>query len=65
LTGIKRLPNGAKLGVYLAYKYYLNLFAKIKKVPAQKVKEERIRVKDSKKAYLLAKSALKWQLRLI
>lgn len=65
LEGIKQLPNGAKLGVYLAYKYYLNLFAKIKKAPAQKVKEERIRVKDSKKAYLLAKSALKWQLRLI
>lgn len=65
LVGIKQLPSGAKLGVYLAFKYYLNLFAKIKKVPAQKVKEERIRVKDSKKAYLLAKSALKWQLRLI
>lgn len=65
LIGIKQLPSGAKLGVYLAYKYYLNLFAKIKKVPAQKVKEERIRVKDSRKAYLLAKSALKWQLRLI
>lgn len=65
LLGIKELPNGAKLGVYLAYKYYLNLFAKIKKAPAQKVKEERIRVKDSRKAYLLAKSALKWQLRLI
>ena len=65
LVGIKMLPNGAKLGVYLAYKYYLNLFAKIKSAPAQKVKEERIRVNDSKKAYLLAKSALKWQLRLI
>ena len=65
LVGIKMLPNGAKLGVYLAYKYYLNLFAKIKRAPAQKVKEERIRVNDSKKAYLLAKSALKWQLRLI
>lgn len=65
LIGIKKLPNGAKLGVYLAYKYYLNLFAKIKRAPAQKVKEERIRVKDSRKAYLLVKSALKWQLRLI
>lgn len=65
LIGIKKLPNGAKLGVYLAYKYYLNLFTKIKRSPAQKVKEERIRVKDSRKAYLLVKSALKWQLRLI
>lgn len=65
LIGIKQLPGEAKLGVYLAYKYYLNLFAKIKKVPAQKVKDKRIRVNDSKKAYLLAKSALKWQLRLI
>jgi len=65
LVGIKQLPNGAKLGVYLAYKYYLNLFTKIKRAPAQKVKEERIRVKDSRKAYLLVKSALKWQLRLI
>jgi len=65
LIGIKKLPNGAKLGVYLAYKYYLNLFAKIKRAPAQKVKEERIRVNDSRKAYLLVKSMLKWQLRLI
>lgn len=63
--GIMKLPKGARLGVYLAYIYYINLFKKIKRCPVTRVKEERIRVKDSRKAYLLAKTALKWQLRLI
>jgi len=35
LDGIKRLPDGARFGVYLAYKYYTQLFAKIKSAPVQ------------------------------
>src|SRR5690606_13054508 len=34
LVGIKLLPASSKFGVYLAYKYYLSLFKKIKKISA-------------------------------
>jgi phytoene/squalene synthetase len=59
LEGIKELPKTARLGVYLAYIYYINLFNKIKQANACRVKEERIRVRDSKKVYLLFSSALR------
>ncbi len=51
--GIKQLPAGAKLGVYLAYKYYLKLFRKIKNCPASKIKEKRIRIPDTRKFGIL------------
>jgi phytoene/squalene synthetase len=57
--GIKQLPDSARLGVYLAYVYYTKLFQKIKKSPAKQVAEERIRVNDGKKFYLLATSAVR------
>ena len=62
LDGIKRLPDGARFGVYLAYKYYTQLFAKIKSAPVQQVAEERIRVSDKRKMYLLFSSAVRHQL---
>lgn len=62
LEGIRRLPKGARLGVYLAYKYYMHLFAKIRNAPAQRVKQERIRISDKRKLYLLFSSALRDQL---
>ncbi len=62
--GIIRLPKGARLGVYLAYRYYTSLFDKITNAPAMQVKQERIRVNDSKKMYLLFKSALRHQINL-
>lgn len=37
LVGIRKLPTGARPGVYLAYSYYLNLFNKIKRYPASKI----------------------------
>lgn len=64
-TGILQLPKGAKLGVYLAYIYYINLFQKIKNSSAIKVKAERIRVKDSRKVYLLFSTAVKHSLNLL
>ena len=63
--GILKLPESARFGVYLAYVYYTNLFQKIKKSTASMVKEERIRVNDGKKMYLLFSSALKNQLNLL
>lgn len=61
LEGIKQLPKSARLGVYVAYKYYTQLFAKIKNAPAQKIAQERFRVSDKKKIYLLFSSALRHQ----
>ncbi|OAV42983.1 phytoene/squalene synthase family protein [Lewinella sp. 4G2] len=63
--GIKQLPSSARLGVYLAYVYYTKLFQKIKKSPAKQVADERIRVPDTRKVYLLASSAVKHQFNLL
>lgn len=57
--GIKQLPKGAKLGVFLAYTYYKKLLEKIQATPANKIQEERIRVKDNYKLMLLVKSYFK------
>lgn len=57
--GIKKLPDGARLGVYIAYRYYLDLFRKIKNLPAEEVANKRIRVADSRKAYLFLESYVK------
>ena len=62
LEGIRHLPKGSRFGVYLAYKYYKQLFAKIKNAPAQQVAQERFRVSDKRKVYLLFSSALRHQL---
>jgi phytoene/squalene synthetase len=51
--GILKLPGGAKLGVYLAYMYYLNLFKKIKNCSADTIAQQRIRIPDNKKFMLL------------
>ena len=63
--GILELPENARFGFYLAYVYYINLFKKIKKSTARMVKEERIRVNDGKKMYLLFSSVLKNQLNIL
>jgi phytoene synthase len=56
LEGIKRLPKGARRGVYLAYVYYLQLFKKIKEAPIQRLLTERIRVNDGQKALLYGRT---------
>lgn len=62
LKGIKKLPQGARFGVYLAYKYYTQLFAKIKNAPARRIALERFRVSDKRKMYLIFSSAVRHQL---
>ena len=64
-VGITKLPKGCRLGVYLAYKYYINLFNKIKKTSASTLAEERVRVPDGKKFYLLCSSAVRNRLNMI
>jgi len=63
--GIRQLPKGCRLGVYLAYRYYVALFKKIKNAPPSAILKERIRVPDSRKVYYLCSSAVKNTLNLI
>ncbi len=63
--GIKQLPSKARFGVYVAYKYYLSLFRKIKKVPPQNILEYRIRIPDYGKMLILAKAGIRSQLNLL
>ena len=65
LMGIKELPKVAQLGVYLAYVYFQCLFNKIKKVPADRILSERIRVPAFKKTLLMGSSVLRYQMNLI
>ncbi|SFZ94005.1 Phytoene/squalene synthetase [Flaviramulus basaltis] len=65
LSGIKKLPIEAKFGVFMAYRYYHQLLKKLKKTPALKIKDSRIRVSNPKKIELLMRSYVKYQLNLI
>jgi phytoene/squalene synthetase len=57
--GILNLNVGARLGVYVAYVYYRCLFQKIQRLPASEVLSKRVRIPDSKKAYLMLESYVK------
>ena len=65
LSGIKKLPIEAKFGVFMAYRYYSQLLKKLKKTPALKIKDSRIRVSNPKKIELLMRSYVKYQLNLM
>jgi len=63
--GIKRLPVGTRLGVYIAYIYYLQLFKKISYTPANVILQKRIRVSDARKMSLYIKAVLQQKLNVI
>ncbi len=66
LEGIRRLPSGARYGVYSAYVYYFNLFKKIKKLNSQRLlQDKRIRVPNSAKYGLLVTSYLRYRFNLL
>jgi phytoene synthase len=62
LPGIKKLPRSSRSGVYLAYVYYLSLFNKIKRLPAQQLFLERVRINNGKKIGLMFNSLLQFKL---
>jgi phytoene/squalene synthetase len=53
LSGIRKLPNGARFGVYVAYVYFHELLLKIRKVKADRLLHERVRVSNWRKYVLL------------
>lgn len=63
--GLLMLPAKAKFGVYVAYKYYLSLFKKIKSLPPQQILERRIRIPDYGKVFILAKAGIRSQFNLM
>ncbi len=60
--GIIRLPVKARFGVYVAYKYYLSLFRKIRKTKPANIFEQRIRIPNYGKMFIVAKAGLRSQL---
>ncbi|MBA4057215.1 MAG: hypothetical protein C0490_21055 [Marivirga sp.] len=63
--GIKKLPKTARLGVYVAYVYYVALFRKIQNTPSELILRSRISIGKRHKARLLAYSFVKHQMNLI
>lgn len=62
---ILNLPVKARFGVYVAYKYYLSLFKKIKKSNPSNILEQRIRIPNYGKAFIVAKAGLRSQLNIL
>ena len=60
--GIIRLPLESKLGVYIAYRYYLKLLKKLKKADSKKILKGRIRISNPSKFYILTKSYIRYKL---
>lgn len=58
LEGIRELPATSKGGVYLAYVVYRSLFRKIKRLPAGRIMNERVRINNGRKFGLMFKSHL-------
>lgn len=61
LIGIKKLPNSSMFGVYLAYKYYISLFKKIKRKTSAEILNNRVRVSDSQKVFVAFKSYVRYK----
>ncbi|MDX9768978.1 MAG: phytoene/squalene synthase family protein [Tenuifilaceae bacterium] len=65
LEGIRKLPRKAKLGVYIAYVYFRALLLRIKRVKASNLMNERIRVSDPIKYFLMLKARMDVALRIV
>lgn len=60
--GIVQLPLKARFGVYVAYRYYLSLFKKIKRLQPSHVMEERVRIPSMGKVLILAEASVRSRL---
>ncbi len=63
--GIRKLPHGVRLGVYLAYVYFYSLLKKIKRTQAKKILNRRVRIRNSRKYSLLLASCLKHSMNML
>src|SRR5690625_188432 len=65
LIGIKMLPTSSRFGVYLAYKYYLSLFKKIKRKNAHSILNQRVRIPNTLKLVVMLKSYVRYKTALL
>lgn len=65
LPGVKKLPGNSRTAVFIAYYYYMALLKKIERTPAIKQYEQRIRIPDLIKLFILGKTVLLNKLRII
>jgi len=63
--GIVKLPVEGRLGVYLAYRYYLKLLKKLKHKNSQEIMTTRTRVSDPVKILILLKSYVRYSLNIL
>jgi len=63
--GIRRLSGCARFGVFLAYRYYLSLFRKIKQIPAAKIMHSRIRIPNGRKFSLMMTCYLQYKMSIV
>jgi 15-cis-phytoene synthase len=61
LIGIRQLPSGSGLGVYVAYLYYQALLNKIKSWPPQKLMTARCRISNFHKLFLLILAIIRFR----
>ncbi|MBS1755845.1 MAG: phytoene/squalene synthase family protein [Bacteroidetes bacterium] len=61
-AGLLKLPIKARFGVYIAYKYYFSLFKKIKKYKPGILLQQRVRIPNYYKAYIVMSAGLRRQL---
>jgi 15-cis-phytoene synthase len=64
-AGILKLPWKARFGVYVAYKYYMSLFKKIKNMHPSIILQQRVRIPGYAKALILVRAEVKNRLNLI
>jgi phytoene/squalene synthetase len=65
LPGIRKLHKRARLGVYLAYRYYYQLLLKIEKMSPEQLLAKRASVENRHKYLLLLKSYIRFKLGMI
>lgn len=65
VEGIRQLKKQVRLGVYLAYSYYLHLLKEIKEARPDEILKKRYRVTNTRKSYLLVNAYLKNALNLL
>ena len=63
--GIKHLPGRSKLAVYIAYSNYKAVLNKIKRTPARLLMNRRIRISNIRKMFIIIKSFVQYNLKLI
>lgn len=63
--GIRKLSKDSQFGVFTAYVYYKKLLQKLEKTPSKEIENQRIRISNSMKFWLLIKSYTIYKLKLI